>query len=248
LKTPHQRRDGARPAVPPNVELRPADGPDDQSATLSADPDLPSADGQSAPDLSRQKRLASKAAYRARCSADDAFREKERERVKAWRLQNRDKTRAQKRKARSADYHRPFVAIDSEGQNYPDHDILYDSVRYPKHETYLWGAGSDDGRPPSWLSAAETRGLDKRPLDVIQILDWLLSLPEQFGRAVFVMFSFAYDVTQILRHLPFEKAWEIEKLSRPKRKNEAHCSFTSALEGLRNQLYQGKILQFVAAC
>ena len=59
--------------------------------------------------------------------------------------------------------------------------------------------------------AAETRGLDKRPLDAVQILDWLLSLPEQFGPAVFVMFSFGYDITQILKHLPYEKAWQIEK-------------------------------------
>jgi hypothetical protein len=84
-------------------------------------------------------------------------------------------------------------------------------VRYPRHDTYLWGAASDDGRPPSWLLAAETRGLDKRPLNAVGILDWLLSLPEQFGPAVFVMFSFGYDITQILKHLPYEKAWEIEK-------------------------------------
>ena len=155
----------------------------------SAHADPLSADGQSAPNLSpRQKRLASKAAYRARRSADDAFREKKRERVKEWRLNNRDKTRARKRKARSANYHRPFVAIDSEGQNYPDDDILYDGVRYPKHETYLWGAAADDDRPPLWLSSADTRGLDKRPLDAIPILDWLLSLPEQFGPALPVMF------------------------------------------------------------
>jgi hypothetical protein len=84
-------------------------------------------------------------------------------------------------------------------------------VRYPRHDTYLWGAAADDGRPPSWLVAAETSGLDKRPLDAVQILDSLLSLPDQFGPAVFVMFSFGYDITQILKHLPYEKAWQIEK-------------------------------------
>jgi hypothetical protein len=212
LKTPHQRRDGARPAVPPDTEVRPADGPDDQSVTSSARADPPPADGQSAPNLSpRQKRLASKAAHRARRSADDAFREKERERVKKWRLENRDKTRAQKRKARSANYHRPFVAIDSEGQNYPDDDILYDGVRYPKHETYLWGAAADDDRSPVWLTAAETHGLDKRPLEAVEILDWLLDVPSRFGPAVYVMFSFGYDMTQILRHLPYKTVWEIVK-------------------------------------
>jgi hypothetical protein len=201
-----------RPAVPPDVESRPADGPDDQSVTSSARADPPPADGQSAPNLSpRQKRLASKAAHRARRSADDAFREKERERVKKWRLENRDKTRAQKRKARSANYHRPFVAIDSEGQNYPDDDILYDGVRYPKHETYLWGAAADDDRSPVWLTAAETHGLDKRPLEAVEILDWLLDVPSRFGPAVYVMFSFGYDMTQILRHLPYKTVWEIVK-------------------------------------
>jgi hypothetical protein len=66
VKTPRKRRDGARPAVPPNAELRPADGPDQQSDAPPRDVDLPLANGQSAPDLTpRQKRLLSKAAYRA---------------------------------------------------------------------------------------------------------------------------------------------------------------------------------------
>ena len=53
--------------------------------------------------------------------------------------------------------------------------------------------------------------VDKWPLNAVGILDWLLSLPAQFGPAVFVMFSFGYDITQILKHFPYEKAWEIEK-------------------------------------
>jgi hypothetical protein len=154
--------------------------------------------------------LASKAAYRARQSADDAFRESERQRVREWRLQNRDKTRVQKKKARADNYHRPFVVIDSEGQNYPGDDIWYESVRYPRHDTYLWGA-ADDGRPPLWLTAPETHCLDKRPLQATQILDWLLSLPIKFGRAVFVMFSFKYDIAQIIKRFDYLTAWEIFK-------------------------------------
>jgi hypothetical protein len=176
-----------------------------------AEANVPSG-GRSTLNLSaHEKRLASKAAYRARRSADDTFRESERERVREWRRNNRDKTRARKRKVRADNCHRPFVPLDAEGQNYPGYDILYDGVRYPKHETHLWGAASDDGRPPSWLVAAGTRGLDERPLTAVQILDWLLSLKEQFGQAIFVMFSFGYDITQILKHLPYEKAWQIEK-------------------------------------
>ena len=60
-----------------------------------------------APCDARQKRLLSKAAYRARRSANEGFREGERQRVKEWRRRNPDKARAQKRAARSADYHRP---------------------------------------------------------------------------------------------------------------------------------------------
>jgi hypothetical protein len=160
---------------------------------------------------SQQRRLRSKAAYRARRSDDDSFREAERQRAREWRRNHPEKARAQKRKARSENYHRPFVAIDSEGQNYLGADITYDGVRYPRHDTYLWGAASDDGRAPSWLMAPETSGLDKRPLDAVQILDWLLRLTEQFGPAVYVIFSGGYDITQILKHLPYEKAWQIEK-------------------------------------
>jgi hypothetical protein len=155
--------------------------------------------------------LLSKAAYRTRRATDDVFRKNERQRVKEWRLKNRDKTRAQRSRARAANYHRPFVAIDSEGQDYPGDDIWYEGVRYPRHDTYLWGAAADDGRPPAWLTAAETRGIDKRPLQVIQILDWLLSLPKQFGRAVFVMFPFKYDIAQILKYFYYITAWEISK-------------------------------------
>ena len=216
MNTPLQRRDGARPAVPLNVESRPADGPVDPGWVGPALSDRffnwlresrregsgprefalflfivsialilfsiwsgnPRSDRQSAPDLNQaaspsdsqlpgglsahEKRLASKAAYRARRSADDAFRDSERQRVKEWRGNNRDKTREQKRKARSENYHRAFVAIDSEGQNYPGDAILYDGERYARHDTYLWGAAADDRRPPSWLAARRWTGGTRR--------------------------------------------------------------------------------------
>jgi hypothetical protein len=162
-------------------------------------------------DDARLMRLRSKAASRARKADDVAFREGERARVAAWRAGNREKVRAQKQKARAANYNRPFVAIDSEGQNYPGDDIIRDGVRYAKHATYLLGAVADDGRPPHFLASPETSGLDKRPFSSIEILDYLLDLLKHFGRAVFVMFSFSYDVTQILKNLPFSTVWEIVK-------------------------------------
>jgi hypothetical protein len=185
----------------------------ERSPIASTVPDLSEtlADESENPRDARHKRLLSKAAYRARRFADSAFREAERQRVRVWRRKNPDKARAHKRAARSANYHRPFVAVDAEGQAYPGADIVYDGVRYPRHDTYLWGAAADDGRPPAWLLEAETHGLNKLPLNAAKILDWMLCLPDQFGPAVFVMFSFGYDITQILKHLPYEKAWQIEK-------------------------------------
>jgi hypothetical protein len=182
--------------------------------TLSHERQPPASAESTSPEAvcdARQKRLLSKAAYWARCSLDPAFRESERQRARTRRRKYPDKVKAQKKKARAKNYHRPFVPIDAEGQRYPGLDIIYDGVRYPRHDTYLWGAGADDGRPPSWLMASESCGLNKKPLTAVEILDWLLSLPERFGPAVFVMFSFGYDITQILKHLPYEKAWEIEK-------------------------------------
>ena len=206
MNTPPDHPGGDRPPIASTVP--------GLNETLS-DESQPAASHESTPAETvcdaRQKRLASKAAYRARQSTDMDFREGERQRAKEWRRKYPNKARAQKAKARTANYHRPFVAVDAEGQNYLGADIVYDGVRHPRHDTYLWGAAADDGRPPSWLVAAETSGLDKRPLDAVQILDSLLSLPDQFGPAVFVMFSFGYDITQILKHLPYEKAWEIEK-------------------------------------
>jgi hypothetical protein len=163
------------------------------------------------PGVTRLKRLRSKTDYRSRRSGDNVFRDGERARVRQWRADKPDKVRDQRRKARAENYNKRFVAVDSEGQNYPGADILYDGVRYAEHATYLWGAAADDGRPPHWLSSAETRGTDKKPLGAAEILDWLLDLPRDFGRAVFLGFSIGYDVTQILSHLPCRTAWEIVK-------------------------------------
>ena len=166
------------------------------------------------PGIERLKKLRRKSSYRARRSADDSFREGERQRAASWRALNPGKVSERRRAARVANYNRAFVAIDSEGQDYKRDDQFDEKrVRYPQHGTYLWGAAADDNRPPVWLAASETLGTDKRPLSATDILDWLLDLPRLHGRAVYIMFSFGYDVTQILRHLPFKTVWEIEKRS-----------------------------------
>jgi hypothetical protein len=120
LNTPPDPSGGERSLIASTVP-DPNETPSDENNKPAASSESTSA--ETACDA-RQKRLLSKAAYRARRSADDAFRESERQRAREWRRKYPDKTRAQKRAARSANYHRPFVAIDSEGQNYPGADSL----------------------------------------------------------------------------------------------------------------------------
>lgn len=202
------------------------------------------------PGVARFKRLRSKTGYRARRSEDDAFLEGERARVAEWRADKPDQARAQKRKARAENYNRPFVAIDSEGQNYPGADLLYDGVRYAQHATYLWGAAADNGRPPHWLSSAETRGTDKKPLGATEIMDWLLDLPREFGRAVYALYSGGYDVTQILRHLPFRSLGDREARNVPGRgrQHEADRPCAGFLEGICNLLCEREVDRHLAAC
>ena len=124
-----------------------------------------------------------------------------------------------KRKARERDYlSNEFVGVDFEGQDYLGNVIERPNgtdrpTPYDDHRLFMGGAASiDKTRPPEWLIDPETTDTDKRPIDPRALLEWLVSLPEKFGEnAIFVMYSFSYDVTHILRHLRFEKAWEIFK-------------------------------------
>jgi hypothetical protein len=47
------------------------------------------------------------------------------------------------------------------------------------------------------------------PLTAKAICTWLVSLPQKFPNAIFVMFAASYDWTQIFRDMPYEKAWEL---------------------------------------
>jgi hypothetical protein len=149
----------------------------------------------------------------------------------------REKIKAQKARRFDRSYHRPFVAIDLEGMEYPGDDIQYAGATYPKHRAFLAGAMGwrrnldaialkglaesdpdvhakalrdgapimlENGQEADWLGD-ETR----RPLTSVEMFDWLLSLPDKFGDANFVMFSFNYDVTQILADLPYKTVREI---------------------------------------
>jgi hypothetical protein len=141
-----------------------------------------------------------------------------RERLDAYIENNPARVKAAKvrhdRKARERAYlANEFVAVDFEGQDYLGNVINRPngnggSIPYDDHRLFLGGASSsDDSREPEWLTHPETTDRDKRPLDPRAVLDWLVHLPSQFSDgAIFVMYSFSYDVTHILRHLRFDKA------------------------------------------
>jgi hypothetical protein len=150
-------------------------------------------------------------AYNSRPRLDE-YIENNPERVKASKIRH-------KRKARTRDYlANEFVAVDFEGQDYLNNVIYRENgsdkpTPYDDHRLFLGGAASsDESREPEWLINPDTTDDDKRPLDPRATLDWLANLPNQYSEgAIFVMYSFSYDVTHILRHLRFDKVWEIFK-------------------------------------
>ncbi len=156
--------------------------------------------------------------------------------ARRWREHNHARRLAQpwlkrRAEARDAHYHRPFVAIDSEGMNYPGNDVIHNGVVYLDHRTFLWGAagviriteptiknphGEFCDLPLHWLGHD-----DKRPLTLVEILDWLTGLPEQYGPSTFISYGFNYDVTMILQaaadYMPnqgYRKVYEICKKER----------------------------------
>ena len=68
--------------------------------------------------------------------------------------------------------------------------------------------------PLALPGVASAQTLQHRYSFATDATDWLLALPETFGKVVFVSFSFGYDVTQILKSLPFATVWEICKRER----------------------------------
>jgi hypothetical protein len=153
---------------------------------------------------------------------DPEVKKREARQKKKWRQANIDKDKALRKadyeRARDKNYHRPFVAIDSEGMNYPGNDIVHGGDLYQDHGLFLGGAAGmrRDGNgnwhemPIEWLGHD-----DKRRLRGDEILDWLLSLPEKYGPAIFVMFAMSYDVTQILKALEDlgrSKEWHFKKV------------------------------------
>jgi hypothetical protein len=151
----------------------------------------------------------------------ERLRVPQREREKKYKQAHPEKTRASRRQsnAKWRDEHkeefdelrlsRPFVCIDSEGQDYEGDDEWRDGVLYKNHGTYLWCASTGDPAQASHILVDPlTNGTDKRKLYVKTILDRLLSLPSKYeplridrkkqGGAIFIMFGSGYEFTQIL--------------------------------------------------
>jgi hypothetical protein len=183
----------------------------------------------------REKKSRQREAHR-KFRARPEIRRNRAEVARRWREHNHVRRLAQpwlqrRAEARNTHYHRPFVAIDSEGMNYPGNDVIYNSVVYSDHRTFLWGAagvirttepttknahGKFCNLPLHWLGHG-----DKRPLTLIEMLDWLTELPEKYGAATFISYGFNYDVTIILQavadYMPsvaYRKVYEICKKER----------------------------------
>jgi hypothetical protein len=157
--------------------------------------------------------------------------------IKAWKENNPDAVTNHRKKQDTDKRHRPFVSIDAEGMDYAGEDIINNGVTYPKHRTFLWGAkgwnrkhaASVLEKDPS-LSLVEGEDTqahwlgttDKRPLSSVEILEWLVSLPEKFGPESgypdgvnFVSFSFGYDATQLCADIPYGKGRQIANRKEP---------------------------------
>jgi hypothetical protein len=119
---------------------------------------------------------------------------------------------------------RPFVCIDSEGMDFDGDDKIaetqYGEVLYKDHGTYVWCASTDDPKKPTHILADQnSKGLDKRKLDVKTILDWLLSLPRKYDQlrinrkeqngAIFAMYRSGYDFTQIFSQTSLKTAHNV---------------------------------------
>ncbi len=105
-----------------------------------------------------------------------------------------------------------FVAVDSEGMELTRAVVGRgrEKTTYIDQRTCLWMAGGAEG--------FENRALvNLDGCSSEQIFDFLLSLPRQFaspdakGKApIIISFGFSYDVGQIVKDFPYEKAWEVQ--------------------------------------
>jgi hypothetical protein len=125
---------------------------------------------------------------------------------------------------------RAIIAADGEGADGGPETVIETIVdgklvRWPDHHTILLGAGgvgfkNGDMNNPVNLPTIWLGHEDKRFLDGIEAVEFYLSLPDRYGPlCYFVMFSFNYDVTMLLKGLRqgrsnswhYDRVWEICK-------------------------------------
>ena len=104
-----------------------------------------------------------------------------------------------------------LVAVDSEGANFGA-PVKRGAAEYQPHHSILWMAGGAQGFKDVELRPAPGR----QWLSSEEICSFLTSLPRKFMKAgsnepapSFISFAFGYDVGQIVRDMPYEKAWEL---------------------------------------
>ena len=104
-----------------------------------------------------------------------------------------------------------LVAIDSEGADFGA-SVKRGKAEYQPHHSILWMAGGAEGFKDVALRPAPGR----QWLSSEEICSFLTSLPKKFMKAGsnepapgFISFAFGYDVGQIVRDMPYEKAWEL---------------------------------------
>jgi hypothetical protein len=105
-----------------------------------------------------------------------------------------------------------FVAVDSEGLELTRTQVGRgrEKATYIDQRTCLWMAGGAEGFVNRVLVNLDGCSSE-------QIFEFLLSLPREFaapnarGKApIFISFGFSYDVGQIVKDFPYNKAWEIQ--------------------------------------
>jgi hypothetical protein len=110
-----------------------------------------------------------------------------------------------------------IVGIDSEGVTL-EHQVVtrkakgkVDTVEKFDQRTVLWMAGGAVGYDNHWIEDQTGKGFRSE-----QIFEYLLSLPKKYAaptatgkQPIFVSFGFSYDVGQLVKDFPYDKAWEI---------------------------------------
>jgi hypothetical protein len=140
----------------------------------------------------------------------DKNRSAERVRTADWKRAHSDQVKEQKHRVSDRDYHRPFIGVDAEGQDFGGEPVMGGSTGYfmlegdiehrgniyPLHRTILWAAGGWQ-RLHSSTELASGIGVptlgketpwyplgapDKRALSSVEIIDWLLDLPAKYDK------------------------------------------------------------------